>query len=138
MIEKTSLGQFWPTLTEPFRHLGTRIAEFVSPASEASSDDTAYRVRLELPGVSEDDIHVSVDAGVMTIRGEKKLTREEKGETWYFSERQYGSFSRSFRLPSDADASKVTAALKDGVLDISVPRKVAQPVSETRVPITRG
>lgn len=138
MIEKSPLGQFWPSLSEPFRHLGTRLAEFVSPASEASSDDAAYHIKLELPGVEEDDIHVTVDDGVMTIRGEKKTAREDKGETWYFSERQYGSFSRSFRLPADADADKVSAALKDGVLEVSVPRKAIEAPSEKRIPISRG
>ncbi len=138
MIEKTPLGQFWPSLTEPFRHFGSRLADFVSPASEASSDDTAYRIKVELPGVAEEDIHVTVDDGVMTIRGEKKFAREDKGETWYFTERQYGSFSRSFRLPSDADAANVRAQIRDGVLEVSLPRKAAQPATEKRIPIRRG
>lgn len=138
MIEKTPLGQFWPSLTEPFRHLGTRLAEFVSPASEASSNAAAYSIKVELPGVAEDDIHVTVDDGVMTIRGEKKVTREDKGETWYFTEREYGSFSRSFRLPADADAAQVAAALKDGVLEVNIPRKTVEAAGEKRIPISRG
>ena len=73
------------------------------------------------------------------MKGEKKTSREEKGETWYFSERQYGSFSRSFRLPPDADDAGVSADLKDGVLTVKVPKKSAEEAAKaTRVPIGRG
>jgi HSP20 family protein len=121
MIEK-SLTSFWPSFYEPFRSFGTRLAEWVAPASEASSDDKLYRISLELPGVEEKDIDISIDDEVVTVKGEKKTSHEEKGETWYFSERQFGSFSRSFRLPADADESKLSAELKDGVLTLSVPK----------------
>jgi HSP20 family protein len=138
MVEKTPMASFWPQMFEPFRNFGTRIADWVAPASEASSDDGAYRIAMELPGVEEKDIHLGVEGGVVTVRGEKKTVREEKGETWYFSERQFGSFARSFRLPDDADEAGVKAALKDGVLTVTVPRK-AQAVAKTRrVPISRG
>lgn len=138
MVEKSSFGGLWPTLFEPFRLAGTRIADWLAPASEASSGDEGYRIALELPGVAEEDIHLAVDGGVVTVRGEKKSSREEKGDTWYFSERQYGAFSRSFRLPADADEAKVAAALKDGVLTISVPRKAPAEAATKRVPIARG
>lgn len=138
MVEKSSFGGLWPTLFEPFRLAGTRIADWLAPASEASSGDEGYRIALELPGVTEEDIHLAVDGGVVTVRGEKKSSREEKGDTWYFSERQYGAFSRSFRLPADADEAKVAAALKDGVLTISVPRKAPAEAATKRVPIARG
>ena len=59
---------------------------------------------------------------MVTVKGEKKTSREEKGDTWYFSEREYGSFSRTFRLPADADENGVKADLKDGVLTIMVPK----------------
>lgn len=138
MVEKSGFGGLWPTLFEPFRLAGTRIADWLAPASEASSGEDGYRIALELPGVAEEDIHLAVDGGVVTVKGEKKSSREEKGDTWYFSERQYGAFSRSFRLPSDADEAKVAAAIKDGVLTISVPRKAAVEAAAKRVPIARG
>lgn len=115
------------------------VAEWLAPASEASSDDTTYRIALELPGVDEKDVEITVAEGLVTVKGEKKSTHEEKGGTWYFSERQYGSFSRSFRLPADADGGKVEAALKDGVLTLTVAR-IARDAggSARRVPIGRG
>ncbi|MCL4188334.1 MAG: Hsp20/alpha crystallin family protein [Rhodobacteraceae bacterium] len=138
MVEKSGFGGLWPTLFEPFRVAGTRIAEWLAPASEASSGEEGYRIALELPGVAEADIHLAVEGGVVTVRGEKRSSREEKGDTWYFSERQYGAFSRSFRLPADADDAKVAAELKDGVLTITVPRRAAAGTAAKRVPIARG
>lgn len=137
MVEKTTPGSFWPSLYEPFRMMGTRLADWLSPAAEASQTGEGYRIAIELPGVAEDDIHVTVEDGALLIRGEKKSEREEKGDTWYFSERQFGSFSRSFRLPSDADAGGVKAEMKDGVLTVTVPKKPAQKTA-ARVPITKA
>ncbi len=139
MVEKTSLTGFWPSLFDPARWPGMRLADWLAPASEASSDSTAYRITMELPGVAEDDIHLTVEDGVVHLRGEKKTSREEKGETWYFSERQYGSFSRSFSLPEDADEAAVKAELKDGVLTVTLPRKSPEAVkSSKRVPIAKA
>lgn len=139
MVEKSPFASFWPSLYEPFRAVGSRLAELVSAPSEASSNDSTYRIALELPGVADEDIQLTVDQGVVTVRGEKKTEREEKGETWYFSERQYGAFSRSFRLPPDADENNVKASLKDGVLTVSVGKRAPDaPEGAKRVPISRG
>ncbi len=139
MVEKSPSGALWPSFLEPFRGLGTRMAEWIAPASEASSDDGAYRIALELPGVEEKDIDVTVNEGVVTVRGQKKSEREEKGDTWYFSERQFGAFSRSFRLPADADAGKLDAALKDGVLTLTAPKLTPEASGKSRkVAVARG
>jgi HSP20 family protein len=126
MVETSHSSGFWPSLYEPFARAGTRLSEWLSPASEASSDKSAYRISVELPGVAEADVTLDVHDGVMTLKGEKREEREEKGDTWYFSERRYGAFSRSFRLPPDADGDKAKAVLKDGVLSVSVPRTSAE------------
>lgn len=138
MVEKSHAAGLWPSLYEPFRHMGTRLSEWLSPASEASSDDAAYRISMELPGVGEDDLELTVDGGVVSVKGEKKTSREEKGDTWFFSERQYGAFSRSFRLPADADEGSVQADLKDGVLTITVARMKPQEKAAKTVKISRG
>jgi len=122
MIEKSESGSMWPQVFDPLRNFGSRVADWLAPASEASEGNGTYTISVELPGVSENEIDVTVDKGVVTVKGEKKTSREEKGETWYFSERQFGAFSRSFRLPADADEGGVDANLKDGVLTIKVPK----------------
>jgi HSP20 family protein len=140
MVEKSySAATAWPSLWEPFRTFGARLADWVAPAAEASADEAAYRIAMELPGVAEADIELSVVEGVVTVRGEKRGEPEAGGATWYFSERQFGSFSRSFRLPPDADEAAAAAALKDGVLTVTVPKRApAAPEGARRVPIARG
>ncbi len=139
MVEKPMSSGLWPQMWEPLRSFGTRVGDWLSPASEASANGDAYVIRVELPGVEEKDIDITVHGGVVSIKGEKKESREEKGETWYFSERQYGAFSRSFRLPADADEAKVNADLKDGVLVITVPQKPTEPEKGAKkVAINRG
>ena len=138
MVEKSHTSGLWPSLYEPLRHVGQRLSDWMAPASEASTSDNGYTIAVELPGVEEKDIDLSVDGGVVTVKGEKKTGREEKGETWYFSERQYGSFSRSFRLPPDADEGKVSADLKDGVLTITVPKTAPEKPESKKVKIKKG
>ncbi|MCO8144201.1 Hsp20/alpha crystallin family protein [Rhodovulum tesquicola] len=139
MVEKSHSAGFWPSLYEPFRGLGARMADWFAPASEASVGEDGYSIRMELPGVEEKDVKVSLADGVVTVRGEKQSSREEKGETWYFSEREYGAFSRSFRLPPDADAGAVKADLKDGVLTVSIGKKASdETAGSTEIPIGRG
>jgi len=137
VVEKTPASSFWPSFYEPFRAVGSRLSEWLAPASEASSDGKQYRIAIELPGVDEKDIDITIDDGMVTVTGEKKETREEKGDTWYFSERQYGSFSRSFRLPADADPGRVNADLKDGVLTLTVARSEPAAATARKVQIAR-
>jgi HSP20 family protein len=138
MVEKTNPAGLWPSLTEPFRSIGTRMADWLAPASDASTDGEAYRITVELPGVEEKDIDISVQEGMITVKGEKSSSREDKGDTWFFSERQYGAFSRTFRVPNDAQADKVEADLKDGVLTLSIPKKAQQEAQSTKVQIKKG
>ncbi|GGO58006.1 HSP20 family protein [Roseovarius pacificus] len=137
MVEKSQSG-FWPSVYEPMRNFGQRVADWLSPASDASASDNAYHITLELPGVTESDIDVSVHDGVVTVKGEKTQEREEKGDTWFFSERQYGAFSRTFRLPADADGNRLEAHLKDGVLSLSVPKRTEATGEAKKVAIKRG
>jgi len=139
MVEKSVSSGLWPQMFQPLRNVGTRVADWLAPASEASMNGDTYRIAVELPGVEEKDIDLTVDNGMVTVKGEKRTSREEKGDTWYFSEREYGSFSRSFRLPSDADENAVKADLKDGVLTIAVPKqKPAKGAGSKKVQISKG
>lgn len=138
MVEKTHTSGGWPSVFEPFRTMGQHIADWFAPASEAAADEASYRVVVELPGVRDTDIDVSVHDGVLTVKGEKRSNREETGETWFFSERQYGSFSRSFRLPPDADEGKVSADLKDGVLTVTVAKATPSSPKAQRIEVRKG
>lgn len=139
MVEKSEHSGFWPSLYDPFRGFGARVADWLNPAAEASEGEKGYAINMELPGVDEKDIELTVEDGVVTVRGEKKTSSEKSGDTWFFSERQYGAFRRSFRLPADADEKGVKAEMKDGVLKITAPRSAASEAPKAkRVEIARG
>ena len=137
MVEKSQTG-LWPSHYDPFRGWGQRLSEFLSPASDAQLADDRYVITVELPGVDEKDMDLTVHDGVVTVKGEKKSEREEKGATWYFSERQFGAFSRAFRLPPDADETAVEADLKDGVLTVTVPKSEPKAKAGHKVEIRKG
>src|SRR2546425_11521476 len=86
---------------------------------DVSENDDHYTISVELPGGRKEDFPVELHEGVLTIRGEKKSEYEEKKEHRCYGERSFGSFSRSFQLPADADASRIDATFKDGVLSIN-------------------
>lgn len=138
MVEKTDQGGLWPSLYDPFRNFGHRLADWLAPATEASGSENAYSITMELPGVSEADIDLTVEDGVVTVRGEKKSQEDREGDTWFFSERQYGAFRRSFRVPADADSDAVAAHMKDGVLTVTVPKKATQAEAARKVEISRA
>jgi len=78
--------------------------------------------RAELPGVSKDDIDVKVENGTLVLRGEKKQVSEKESDTVHRIERFYGTFTRSFTLPSNLDTDKIEARYKDGVLELLIPK----------------
>jgi HSP20 family protein len=94
------------------------------PAMNVWTDENSTIVTAELPGVLLDDIQISVEEDLLTLRGERKPDREE-GATYHRRERRHGSFLRTFQLPFRVDAGKVEATLKSGVLNIVLPRAEA-------------
>ncbi|MDP3091418.1 MAG: Hsp20/alpha crystallin family protein [Nitrospira sp.] len=93
-----------------------------SPVVDISEDDKEYAIKAELPDVKKEDIKLNVHDDVLTITGERKYEKEEKGKKYHRVERAYGSFVRSFTLPEDADGTKVTAEYKDGLLNVRLPK----------------
>jgi HSP20 family protein len=87
-----------------------------APSVDISEDDHEYLIKAELPEVNKEDVKVTVENGVVTIRGERKLEKEENNKKYHRIERSYGSFLRSFAMPEDAASDKVTADFKEGVL----------------------
>ena len=93
------------------------------PALDISETQNQVVVRAEVPGINPKDIDISLSGDVLTLKGEKKAEREEKGKNYHLVERSYGSFSRSLRLPAAVDADKIEATYKDGILIIACPKK---------------
>lgn len=123
MVEKSHTVGSWPNLYEPLRGIGQKVADWFAPRSEASAMKDYYEVKVELPGVKAKDIDVSVHDNNLTVRGEKQFEREETGRDFFFSEREYGAFQRTFRLPPDASDDKIDAEFKDGVLSLKIAKQ---------------
>jgi HSP20 family protein len=122
-LQKRLNGLFGST---PVRRGDEREAITVAqwaPLVDIAEDDKEYVVKAELPEVKKDDVKVTVENGVLTVSGERKFEKEEKGKRYHRVERAYGSFVRSFSLPDDADDAQVKAEFKDGVLQVHVAKQ---------------
>jgi len=98
------------------------------PAANISETDKEYIIKAELPEVEKKDVQVTVQEGIITIRGERRFERSDESEKQHRVESFYGSFARSFTLPADADEKRIYAESKDGVLKVHIPKaEVAQP-----------
>ncbi len=105
-----------------FRTWGRGSTEFM-PAADMYEDDNSLELRLELPGVPEKDLEISLQENVLTVKGERKLENNEKSENFVRQERAYGKFSRSFTLPSSVDPEHVNANYVNGVLHIRLGKR---------------
>jgi HSP20 family protein len=114
--------------------LPTRALEAFNPSIDMTENEKEIRVTAELPGVEERDVEISVSPDAVTIKGEKKEEKEEKGEERYRVERSYGAFRRSFSLPCAVDADKATATFKKGVLSVTLP-KAAQAAKSKKIAV---
>jgi HSP20 family protein len=136
---KTGLTEaFWPGFVDPFRTIGAKIADFFQPSADAANAEDRYEINIELPGVKEDDVEITFNDHVLTVKGEKRAEHEEKGKTFYFSERSYGAFQRTFRLPEDIHADDIKATFTDGVLSLSVPKREPEKTKARTIKIDRG
>jgi len=110
---------------------GAEDFERLTPAVDMYDEGKELVMKADLPGVKKEDIHLDLSENVLRLSGERKMeeTTEKAGLHRY--ERHYGSFSRSFELPSDVDTEKITANLKEGVLEIRLP-KTEKAITETR------
>lgn len=127
----------WPAMRSldlgvPFGIAGGAL----TPSVDVSETDKSYEISVELPGIDEKDVELTLRDDVLTISGEKKTEREEKQKDYYLSERSYGSFQRSFRLPDDAVADKIKAEMEKGVMSISVPRSQAASPKHRKIAIS--
>jgi HSP20 family protein len=128
MVERSHTAGWTPQVYAPLRKLGEKVAEWFAPKADAAMAPDFYEVSLELPGVVATDIDVAIQDDTLMIQGEKQFVREEEGRTYFFSEREYGAFQRSFRLPPDASKDRIDAAFKNGVLTVRIPK--AQSVAQ--------
>jgi HSP20 family protein len=122
----------WPEPSSSEAPRALRAFEHM-PQVEVKENDKHYTVMVELPGLDEKDVKATVDGDMLTISGEKKVERSD--EKTHYSERSYGSFTRSFTLPNDADRSNVAARFTKGVLSVEIPKTANAPQQGKQIEI---
>lgn len=100
----------------------TMATSYFAPAVDIAEQENEYVVKVELPGVAKEDVKISVESNTLTIKGEKKQEKEEKNKNFHRVERSYGSFQRSFTLPSTVKNDKIDALFNNGILTITMPK----------------
>ncbi len=103
-----------------------------SPTINTREGEFAYHIEVDLPGVKKDDIKIQVEDSTLIISGERKLKEEIKEENYYKVESSFGSFTRSFSIPEDADVENIHAQSQDGVLEVIVPKLESAKVDKVK------
>jgi HSP20 family protein len=106
-----------------------------APPVDVYEDEHSVNLNIEVPGVDEKDIDVRIENNVLTVHGERKFEKEEKQENFRRVERQYGSFTRTFTLPTTVDAEKVAASYDKGILKIALPKKAEAKPKQIKVSV---
>jgi HSP20 family protein len=126
---------FWGTAPATAEEAGRPVV--LRPRVDLSETEAAFEISAEMPGLKEDEIEVSVTDDVLSLKGEHKAESEKKGEHYHVRERSYGSFRRSFRLPANADAEKVSAKFENGVLHLTVPKTAEAKAKSRKIAIEK-
>ena len=115
----------------------TTTSSFV-PAVDVYEDEHKVTLKLEIPGVSQDDLDIRLENNTLTVRGERKFEKEEKEENFHRIERRYGSFARSFTLPNTLDTENVHASYENGVLKLELAKRAEAKPKQIKVNISGG
>jgi HSP20 family protein len=110
----------------------------LAPAMDMVDKNNVYEITAELPGLDEKNVEIKLSNGNLTIKGEKKEEKEEREKEYYLSERRYGSFQRTFRVPESVDNDKIDASFKRGVLTVTLPKSPAAKLSEKQISVKAG
>jgi len=121
----------------PFR-MDSAIPLLAMPHVDVVEKEDEIQVTAELPGMEEKDIDVSVSEDILTIKGEKKQEKEEKGKNYYRKERSFGEFKRNIALPAEIDPEKINATIKHGVLSITLKKTKAEQKKQKKVNVKAG
>jgi HSP20 family protein len=108
----------------------------LSAGFELSEADDEVQVKVELPGMDEKDIQVTIDENLLTIRGERKEQKETKKRNYHVSEMSYGGYSRTIPLPAEVDAGKAQARFKRGVLTLNLPKTEQAKAKRRQIPVS--
>lgn len=107
----------------------------LTPAVDLVDTDDDVLVKVELPGIKKEDVDITLNDGLLTIKGEKKVEKEEKEGSRYYFERKYGSFARTITLPAKVKSDKIKAKFTDGVLEVKLPKADEEKTREVKITV---
>ena len=140
------------TVSTDFKNLQNQLSRMFEPFSHVANDEDVVSgtwvppidvaetqekilVRAEVPGMKQEDIQIEFENGLLTLRGERKLEKQEEGATYHRVERVYGKFSRAFTLPRSVDPERIAASYRDGILEIEVPKKEEAKLKQIKIAV---
>jgi HSP20 family protein len=126
-----------PTFPSIFGPSGTR-AFALTPSLDVKETDKEIVVEAELPGLEDKDVSLTMQNGILTIQGEKRLEFDEEKENYHVMERRYGSFQRSMRVPETVDEAKVDARFENGVLKVTLPKRPEATSEQRKIEIKKS
>jgi HSP20 family protein len=132
---RKEMDRLWDSFLEGRPGRRAREEETWVPSLDFSETKTDMVVKAELPGIDPKDIDISLNEGILTIKGEKRQEKEEKEEGYHLVERSYGSFTRSIRLPREVQNEKINASYKNGVLKITLPKSEEAKKKEIKIKV---
>jgi HSP20 family protein len=132
---RKEMDRLWDSFLEGRPGRRAREGEEWVPSLDFSETKSDLVVKAELPGIDPKDIDISINEGVLTIKGEKRQEKEEKEEGYHLVERSYGSFTRSIRLPGEVQNDKINASYKNGVLKINLPKSEEAKKREIKIKV---
>ncbi|MGL7298920.1 MULTISPECIES: Hsp20/alpha crystallin family protein [Pseudomonadati] len=115
------INEFFNALETQSSEEPREVFDFI-PAVNTREGDDAYYIELDLPGIKKEDVEISVDKNILTIKGKREVKKEEEKEDYYRIESAYGTFSRSFTLPEKVDSENIRATGENGVVEITIPK----------------
>lgn len=130
--ELETLSEKMDRFFDGFPVFGSNSAYDLTPKFEVYEDKEKFYIDTELPGMKKEEVKISLQENVLTIKGEKKFEEEKKNKNYYISERRYGSFTRSIKLPENLKTEEIDAKFDKGVLSLSIP-KAEQRVSTEKL-----
>lgn len=121
----------------PFSDITAAAGGVMAPSVDIAENDSAITMTAELPGLSETDVDLSIHNGLLILKGEKKMEKTDEKDNYHVTERRYGSFQRSMRLPPSVDEAAVSATFDKGVLTVSMPKKPGTAPVERKIAIQK-
>ncbi len=122
LISRRINNELVPSLNEVFESFLSDIPSRIQPRMDLEESSVQYNLRLELPGLSKEDVQISFEDNMLVISGEKKEPVRQKENRYHYSEIIYGKFSRSIKVPANVESDKISASFDNGVLTVVIPK----------------